>query len=191
LGNLTSETVGRHLSGVLDLSSQLVMLSGTTPSTRPPNLQLRNNLLFAFVIALLAATACSPTQPTPKPTASAEPTVTASPQPAEPSPVAGKPTVNCPEPAWTPPPNIGPITLTCENAVAAARAVFGSDRAVTAIEFYRGLWCQPDAPCLAMAVLNGGYVIFRRPTQSDLVVVVKADKDGNVNADRPVPVNGT
>jgi hypothetical protein len=153
--------------------------------------ELRRHLLFAFVLASLAATACSPTQPTPKPTASAEPTVTASPLlTAEPSPVALEPTVNCAEGAWTPPPNIGPITLTCENAVAAARAVFGVDPAVTAIEFYRGLWCQPDAPCPAMAVLNGGYVIFRRPTQSDLVVVVKADKDGMVTADKPVPIHG-
>lgn len=150
----------------------------------------RRHFLFALVLASVAATACSPTQPTPKPIASDEPTPSAQPT-LEPSPVALEPTVNCPEPAWAPPPNIEPITLTCENGVAAAKAVFGAYPAVTAIEFHRGLWCQPDAACPAMAVLNGGYVIFRRPTMSDLVVVVRADKDAKVTADRPVPIHGT
>jgi hypothetical protein len=148
-------------------------------------------LLVAVVVAALAAATCSPTQPTPKPTASAEPTATASAEPTpEPTAVAREPTVSCQAPAWTPPPNIGPITLTCENAVAAAKAVVGPDPGVTSIEFYRGHWCQPDMPCLAIAVLNGGYVIFRRPSTSDLVVVVRADEDGKVTAERPVPIMG-
>jgi hypothetical protein len=175
----------------LDVPSHL-MLCAATRTTRRPDVQIRRDLLLvAVVAAALAAAACSPTQPTPKPTASAEPTVTASAEPTpEPSAVALEPTVNCQAPAWTPPPNpnIGPITLTCENAVAAARAVVGPDPAVTSIEFYRGHWCQPDRPCLAIAVLNGGYVIFRRPTVVDLVVVVRADKDGKVTAEKPVPI---
>jgi hypothetical protein len=171
----------------VDLSSQLVMLCAATRPTRRPDLQIRRHLLLAIVVAALAAAACSPTQPTPKLTASAEPTVTASAEPTpESSAVALEPTIDCHTSAWTPPPNIGPITLTCENAVAAAKAVLGPDPSVTSIEFRFGQWCPPDRPCLAIAVLNGGYVIFHRKTGADLVVIVRADKNGKVTAANPV-----
>jgi hypothetical protein len=56
---------------------------------------------------------------------------------------------------------------------------------VTSIEFKFGLWCPPDRPCLLMAVLNGGYVIFHREgPPPDLVVVVTADQAGAVTASR-------
>ena len=75
------------------------------------------------------------------------------------------------------------ITLTCENAVAAAKAVVGPDAAVRSIEFRFGSWCPPDYACVMMLVLNGGYVLFHREgALPDLVVVVRADQDGNVTA---------
>ena len=75
------------------------------------------------------------------------------------------------------------ITLTCENAVAAAKAVVGPDTTVTSIEFRWGMWCPPDRPCLMIALLNGGYVLFHRKSGlPDLVVVVRADDAGRVTA---------
>jgi hypothetical protein len=173
-------------SVVLDVSLQLTMLSGMTRGKRHPDLQGRRNLLSGFLVAALAATGCSTLQPTPTPTGAAEPTPTASAQPTPaPSAVAAEPTVSCQTWVWnhTPPPGTVAITLTCENAVAAAKAVVGPDPAVTSIEFKFGLWCPPDRPCLAMMVLNGGYVIFHREgALPDLVVVVTADQAGKVTA---------
>jgi hypothetical protein len=164
----------------------LTMLSGMRPGKRHPDLQRRRNLLFGFLVAALAATGCSTLRPTPTPTGAAEPTPTASAQPTPgPSAVAAEPTVLCQTWIWnhTPEPWDIQITLTCENAVAAAKAVVGPDRAVTSIEFRFGTWCPPDHPCLLMAVLNGGYVIFHREGPlPDLVVIVRADQAGKVTA---------
>lgn len=91
-------------------------------------MQSRRDLLFALVVAVIAATGCSPTQQTLQPTASIEPVATAS---AGPSGVALEPTIDCQTSVWIPPPNLGPITLTCANAVAAAKAVIGPDPLVT------------------------------------------------------------
>jgi hypothetical protein len=80
------------------------------------------------------------------------------------------------------------ITLNCENAVAAAKAVVGPDPAVTSIEFKFGLWCPADRLCPAMLVLNGGYVTFHREDPlRDLVVVVTADQAGKVTASEAYP----
>jgi hypothetical protein len=104
------------------------------------------------------------------------------------SPVAVEPTVTCPneDSSATPRPEVH-ITLTCENAISAAKAALGPDPTVTAIEFHRGLWCPSDRPCLAMLLLNGGWVVFHRARlMPNLVVVVTADQEGKVAASPPV-----
>jgi hypothetical protein len=93
--------------------------------------------------------------------------------------------VDCQTWVWnhTPAPSHIQITLTCENAVAAAKAVVGPDTTVTSIEFKFGQWCPPGYPCLMMLRLNAGYVLFhRRSGLPDLVVIVAADQAGKVTA---------
>lgn len=83
--------------------------------------------------------------------------------------------------AWNHTPAPVSITLTCENAVVAARAVVGPDAAVTSIEFYFGKWCP--TVCTMELRFNAGYVIFQRgDVLPDLVVVVTADHAGKVTA---------
>lgn len=149
----------------------------------------RRHLLWALLVGALAATGCSTLQPTAAPTATTAQTPSPEPTPAA-SAIAAEPAVVCPTSVWTPPPNIEPITLTCENAVAAAKAVVGPDPSVVKIEFRFGQWCPPGYACpLAMvAVLNGGYVVFSRTGGRDLVVVVRADKAGKVTAANAVPI---
>ncbi len=53
------------------------------------------------------------------------------------------------------------ITLTCENAVAAAKAVVGPDPAVAYIEFAFGSWCPPGT-FRALSLPNTGHVVFHR-----------------------------
>jgi hypothetical protein len=77
------------------------------------------------------------------------------------------------------------ITLTCENAVAAAKASAGPQPATELIEFSYGHWCQPGFFC-ALALPNTGHVIFRRTgTLPDLLVGVTADAVGKVTATAP------
>jgi hypothetical protein len=171
----------RRPSVVLALPSHLVMLTGTTPTKRHSDMQRRRTLLGALVVIALTAAGCSTRPPTPAPTEAAKPTASTQPKPA-PSAVAAEPTVVCQAPAFTHVPESIRITLTCENAVAAARAVVGPDPAVTSIAFKFGLWCPAGRPCLAIAVFNGGYVTFRRYPLGDLVVVVTADQAGKVTA---------
>lgn len=80
------------------------------------------------------------------------------------------------------------ITLTCENAVAAAMAVIGPDPSVVKIEFHFGSWCPPGYACVLIGFLNRGYVTFYRTGGRDLVVIVDADQAGKVTASKPVPV---
>jgi hypothetical protein len=107
-----------------------------------------------------------------------------------PSASALEPTVTCQ--TWvsnhTPNPSGIQITLTCENAVAAAKAVVGPDPAVTSIDFKFGRWCPAGRPCLMMWVLNGGYVTFHREGPlPDLVVIVGANQAGKVTASDAYP----
>ena len=79
-----------------------------------------------------------------------------------------------------------PHTLTCENAVAAAKAVVRPDLAIASIYFYFGPWCLPGAYCVSsLRSWNDGHVFLlvngRRP---DILVHVSADKEGKVTAER-------
>ena len=168
------------------------MLTVMTPRKEHSDVQRRRTLLGALLVAALVAAGCSTQLPTPAPTGAAEPTASTQSTPA-PSAVAAEPKVVCPTPTETYPPaspNPTPrflITLTCENAVAAAKAVVGPDTTVTSIEFRFGQWCPAGQPCLLIAVLNGGYVLFHRKSGlPDLVVVVRADEAGKVTASRAV-----
>jgi hypothetical protein len=77
------------------------------------------------------------------------------------------------------------ITLTCENAIAAAWAAVGPDPAVASIDFHYGRWCPPGALCAA-TLPNQGYVIFHRSGQGrDVMVLVEADDAGKVTAHGP------
>ncbi len=77
------------------------------------------------------------------------------------------------------------ITLTCENGVAAAKAVVGPDPAVADIEFAFGAWCPPGAFC-ALTLPNTGHVVFhRKGPLPDLLVRVTADGAGKVTATQP------
>lgn len=149
------------------------------------------------VLALLSA-ACSPaptnppSQPgvvTPSPATSLAATPsTPAPPSASPSasPVAAGPKVVC-ETSPDPPAS----TLTCDAAVAAARAAVGPDPTVATIEYWFG-WgplCGPGKLC-ALLLSNRGHVFFRRTGgMPDLVVAVTADKAGKVTASaaRPLP----
>lgn len=137
-----------------------------------------------------------------------QPSVTPAPSPVAPSPavtastsptpivIADEPKIECDQntSTWTRTDANGSqvpiiITLTCENAVAAAKTVVGPDPAVAYIEFAYGYFCPPNARC-AMSQPNTGHVIFhtkgRRP---DILVSVKADAAGKVTAfdQRPLP----
>jgi hypothetical protein len=81
------------------------------------------------------------------------------------------------------------ITLTCGNAVAAARDLVGPDLGIAYIEFGFGWWCPPGFFC-AMSPPNVGHVIFHtRGRRPDIVVSVRADDAGRVTAfdQRPLP----
>lgn len=74
------------------------------------------------------------------------------------------------------------ITLTCENAVAAAMDLVGPNPAIDSIEFHFGWYCPPGAFC-AVTQPNTGHVIFHfNRRQSDTVVSVTADAAGKVTA---------
>jgi hypothetical protein len=81
-----------------------------------------------------------------------------------------------------------PVTLTCENAVAAAEAVVGADPGITYIEFDYRRWCPPGYFCVASG-LNDGHVIFHvKGRGPDILVTVVADKAGTVSASSPQPL---
>jgi hypothetical protein len=166
----------------------------------------------AVGLLLVAAVGCGTPQPSVSPASPsvvASPTlippavvvpstaVAASPTPAPPpTAVAEEPKVDCGKDAstWTetdahgsPVPIV--ITLTCENAVAAAKQHVGPDPAVVSIEFGYGWWCPPGFFCV-MSPPNAGHVIFHtRGRRPDIVVSVKADAAGRVTAfdQRPLP----
>jgi hypothetical protein len=139
---------------------------------------------------------CGTTQPSvtfaPSPVA-ASPTVVAS-TVATPV-VADEPRVEC-EPntsIWTQMDANGsqvpiPITLTCENAVAAARRVVGPDPALAYIEFHYGGWCPPGARCAALGPSHGYVIVHTKGLRSDVLVAVTADAAGKVTASDPRPL---
>ena len=79
--------------------------------------------------------------------------------------------------------------MTCENAIAAARALVGPDLAgPISIEFHWGGWCPPYARCAASGP-NTGHVIFRvKVPGPDILVSVKADEAGKVTASDLLPL---
>ena len=81
-----------------------------------------------------------------------------------------------------------PVTLTCENAVAAAKAVVAPDPAIAYIEFDYGRWCPPGFFCV-MSTMNDGHVIFHvNGLRPDILVQVVADEAGRVTASSPQPM---
>ena len=78
-----------------------------------------------------------------------------------------------------------PVTLTCQNAVAAAEALVGADPGIVSIEFDYLRWCPPGFYC-ALSGLNDGHVIFHiAGLGPDILVDVVADKAGRVSASSP------
>ena len=81
-----------------------------------------------------------------------------------------------------------PVTLTCENAVDAAKALVGSDPAIAYIEFNYFRWCPPGYFCV-MSTWNDGHVIFHmKGLRPDISLDVAADESGRVTASSPQPV---
>lgn len=81
-----------------------------------------------------------------------------------------------------------PVALTCENAVDAAKAVFGPDPAIAYIEFNYFRWCPPGYFCV-MSTWNDGHVIFHmNGLRPDINLDVAADESGTVTASSPQPV---
>jgi len=80
------------------------------------------------------------------------------------------------------------ITLTCENAVAAATKLVGPNWPITSVDFHFGGYCPPNASCI-LSPPNWGHVIFRMTDpKSDMVVSVRADAAGMVTAINPRPL---
>ena len=163
---------------------------------------LRTGLLPAVLLAAFAAAGCATPQPSASavpPSATAVPSASAasspSPSPSG-SPVAVEPKVVC-QPnttVWAKTEANGSqvpivITLTCENAVAAANTVVGPDPAVAYIEFtYGDFLCPPNTPCPALPP-NTGYVVFhRKGLLPEILVEVTADETGKVTASEPTPL---
>ncbi len=162
---------------------------------------LRTGLLPAVLLAAFAAAGCATPQPSASavpPSATAVPAASAasSPSPSG-SSVAVEPKVVCQPnttPVWAKTEANGSqvpivITLTCENAVAAAKTVVGPDPAVAYIEFtYGDFLCPPNTPCPALPP-NTGYVVFhRKGLLPELLVWVTADETGKAIASEPTPL---
>ena len=151
----------------------------------------------ALAVLLAIAAGCA----TPVPSVSAPPSASPPASPASPSSnppapspsTAAAPKVVCDHSA---PSSAGtdasgspiPVTLTCENAVAAAEAVVGPDPAIAYIEFDYLRWCPPGTFCV-VSTMNDGHVIFHmRGLRPDILVEVVADEAGKVTASSPQPL---
>jgi hypothetical protein len=160
-------------------------------------------MLAAGLLTLGAVSGCSTPAPTPttapqataasspsaSPVVTATPAATATPS-ASPSAAAAQPKVVCQPYNWVDadPSHLPAVTLTCENAVAAAKVVVGPDLAVVSIEFGWGRWCPPGSACIPF-VPNDGWVIFHRSHDlPDLLMSVTADASGKVTAAAPTPL---
>jgi hypothetical protein len=151
----------------------------------------------AVVVLLVVAAGCA----TPVPSVSASPALSTSASPAPPSSnppspspsTAAAPKVVCdrsaPGSAGTD--DLGspiPVTLTCENAVAAAEAVVVPDPGIAYIEFDYLRYCPPGMFC-TWSGFNDGHVIFRaKGRRPDILVNVHADEAGRVTASSPQPL---
>lgn len=151
----------------------------------------------AVAVLLVVAAGCA----TPVPSVSAPPSPSAS---ASPAPPSSNPPSPSPSTAVAPkvvcdhgaPSSAGtddsgspiPVTLTCENAVAAAEAVVGPDPAIAYIEFDYRRWCPPGMFCV-LSTWNDGHVIFHmNGLRPDILVQVVADGAGRVTASSPQPM---
>ena len=84
------------------------------------------------------------------------------------------------------------ITLTCDGAVAAAKAAVGPGLAFGYAEFRYGSVCRPGDRCIA-SLPNVGRVVLHRCVSDgcrspDLLVGVRADADGVVTTETPSPL---
>lgn len=133
------------------------------------------------VLSLLVA-GCAAPSPSAPPTQTAA--MSPSPSPTA-SPAAAKVVCDTNTSTWTTTNAAGSevplaITLTCEKAVAASKAVVPPDLAPVLIEFHFGRYCPPGMRCPA-PLPNRGFVIFRTDgSRADLLVSVSADAAGVV-----------
>lgn len=124
------------------------------------------------------------------------PDASTTPSPSPSASVAAGPTITCdPVPDhWLPADAAGsplPVTLTCENAVAAAEAAIGRDPGVVSIEFHYFFYCPPGRYC-AITTANDGHVVFHLAGgHPDRVVQVWVDETGRVVASSPEPMPST
>jgi len=135
---------------------------------------------------------CSSNLPSPSSSApsSSIPSIATSTSPS-PSAAAG-PKVTCdglPD-HWLPTDASGspiPVTLTCANAVAAAKASVGPDPDISSIEFHYFFWCPPGEYC-AITTADDGHVVFHfTGLRPDILVQVWVDAAGGVTASSPQP----
>jgi len=150
----------------------------------------------ALAVLLAIAAGCATPVPSVSAPAASTPASPAPPSSSPPSPspsTAAAPKVVCDRSA---PASAGtddsgspiPVTLTCENAVAAAKAVVGPDPAIAYIEFDYFRWCPPGYFC-RMSTWNDGHVIFHmNGLRPDILVDVVADESGRVTASSPQPM---
>ena len=106
-------------------------------------------------------------------------------------PALGGPTVTCQDPPTITITDAAgresnlPIRLTCEPAVAAARAAAGAI-AASSIDFRYGNACPGRIPCPFAPEGDRGHVVFTTPA-GDIVVTVWVDDRGVLHADPPQP----
>lgn len=151
-------------------------------------------MLAAGLLAVVTVSGCSTPTPTPAPPATASPSPLASPATTAPQATA----TPSPLPSAAAQPNVvcrpytsslqAAVTLTCENAVEAAKAVVGSDAAVAYIEFGHGRWCPAGSACIPFMPNEGWVVFHRKGLLPDLLVSVSADATDKVTAKEPTPL---
>ena len=153
-------------------------------------------LLAAGLLAAVTLSGCS----TPTPTRTPAQPATESPSASTSTATPAQPTTATPSlpPSAAAQPNVvcrsytsslqASVTMTCEDAVEAAKAVVGSDAAVAYIEFGHGRWCPAGSACIPF-MPNEGWVVFHRTgLLPDLLVSVSADATGKVTAKEPTPL---
>ena len=81
--------------------------------------------------------------------------------------------------------------LTCDMAIAAARARLAGVAGVTEIEVRYGGFCPPAAFCGPFGSdLTDAWIIVRRADGTDLMLIVSLRPDGSVQATEPAPMPG-
>ncbi|TMB55960.1 MAG: hypothetical protein E6J47_06010 [Chloroflexi bacterium] len=141
-----------------------------------------------FSAAIFLA-ACSPA-PLPTPTVSPAPSSSTAPSSTASAAVGLKVRCDRVPDYWLPADASGspiPVTLMCDNAVAAAEAAVGADPGITSIEFHYFFWCRPGVYC-SITTANNGHVIFHLTgLRPDILVQVWVDEAGGVAASSPQP----